>query len=480
VSITRPVNVVPPAEPPQLGGELLGARPARVALAAGAKLGRYEVLAPLGAGGMAQVWLAEQAGELGFRKLVALKVIGDEHAANPQVRKMFLDEARIASRIRHANVVDVLDLGEHGEKIFLAMEFVEGASLGAVLVAHGPLAAAVTARVMLDTLNGLHAAHELRDDDGVELGLVHRDVSPQNVLVGVDGVAKIADFGIAKALGRVSEVTQVGHWKGKIRYVAPEQLDGMPATRSTDIFSTGVVMWEALTGKALFKSSDRMIRDDPAPDPREIVREVPGPIAAVVMKALAQRPGERFHTALEMAEALEEAARRAGTLASHREIAEIVKGSMGEALASLREVMRARRRGEPLPEYVAPRSGLESEVAPARPSAHHARRMLGASVVVGFCLAVVTGVVVARTGGEPEATPAPVAPPPAAATEEPASAAPNATVVDTTPQPKTLNDDLSPRPASRPIRKVPKPASKGAPRPHSSTGDRPTFDNPYE
>jgi serine/threonine-protein kinase len=473
------VNVAPPEAQLELGGDAL-ASPAGLVLAAGARLGRYELLAPLGAGGMAQVWLAEQAGELGFRKLVALKVISDCHAANAQVRKMFLEEARIASRLRHANVVDVLDLGEQKDKIFLAMEFVEGASLGAVLCARGALTSDVAARVIVDTLYGLHAAHELRDDDGVELGLVHRDVSPQNVLLGVDGVAKIADFGIAKALGRVTEVTQVGQWKGKIRYVAPEQLDGLPATRATDIFSTGVILWEALTARALFKSTSRIVTESVVPDPRTVVRDLPAPIAQVVMRALATRAADRYRSALEMAEALEAAARRAGKLASHPEVAEIVKRSMGEALASLRELMRARRRGEPLPEYAAPDAGIASGTsATVRPAMPEPRRTLVGAIVVGLCLAVVTAVVVARTdeGTAEKALPV-VAAPPATA---PAAAAATVEVPSIAPADPVMSAEPG-RPAFRPPRwpRLQKAAPRPAPKTHASTGDRPTFDNPYE
>ena len=215
------------------------------------KLGRYELLHPIASGGMAQVWAAEQTGDLGFRKLIALKTIRPDFAFDPTFRAMFLDEAQLASRIRHANVVEVLDLGVEGPTIFQAMTFVEGAPLSAWLNRAGsnrlPLGAGL--RITIDMFHGLHAAHELCDDEGKALGLVHRDVSPQNVLIGIDGIAKLADFGIAKAFGRQAEETTYGDVKGKLGYVAPELLDGYPATPQSDLFSAGVVLWEILTGR---------------------------------------------------------------------------------------------------------------------------------------------------------------------------------------------------------------------------------------
>jgi serine/threonine-protein kinase len=301
---------------------------------------------------MAQVWAAEQLGDLGFRKLIALKTIRPEFAFDAAFRSMFLDEARLASRIRHANVVEVLDLGVEGHIVFQAMTFIEGAPLSGWLNKAGasrlPLGAGV--RIAIDMLRGLHAAHELCDDEGNLLGLVHRDVSPQNVLVGMDGVAKLADFGIAKAFGRSTEETTYGDVKGKLGYVAPELLDGYPATPQSDLFSAGVVLWEILTGRRLFKiragedTMDARKRMN-SYDPREIVPELSERLASIAMTALERDPYARFRSSLEMADALEEAVRDENLDATHRHVAAALAIDLGPTIHELRDTIRAARRG---------------------------------------------------------------------------------------------------------------------------------------
>ncbi|HEX3344281.1 MAG TPA: serine/threonine-protein kinase, partial [Polyangiaceae bacterium] len=227
----------------------------------GMRLGRYELLTLLASGGMAQVFIARLAGQHGFERLVALKTMRPEHAESDAFRRMFLDEAQLAARIRHVNVVEVLDLGDEQGIVYQAMTLVEGDSVAALLRRRRQLGArglphGVAARIVADVLSGLHAAHELTDADGRALHIVHRDVSPQNVLVSVDGIAKIADFGIAKARLRLADETDAGQIKGKFAYMAPEQLERRTTDRRADVFSTGVMLWEALTGKRLFGGID--------------------------------------------------------------------------------------------------------------------------------------------------------------------------------------------------------------------------------
>jgi eukaryotic-like serine/threonine-protein kinase len=453
----------------------------------GSRLGRYELLASLGAGGMGQVWLAEQSGDVGFRKLVALKVILPEQAGSGSVRRMFLDEASIASRIRHANVVEVLDLGEQGERLYQAMTFIEGASLGALLRARGAAPSGVAVRVLVDALRGLHAAHELRDDDGVRLNLVHRDVSPQNILIGLDGVAKIADFGVAKALGRLTETTQAGRWKGKLRYVAPEQLDGKPATIHGDIFSAGVVLWEALTGIALFSTADRFEKETRARNAREVAPNVPMPLAAVAARALELSPAARFATAHEMADALEAAAREAGCAANHSDVAALVEASMAPSLAAYRDVVRARRRGEPLPVARLPHGTLPSAALTGLAlQAKRAWPRLAVMALVGFVAATSAGGVVLGSR-----SPRPSAPPIAIALAPPAAALPAPVRPQEPPVadiPHLDSPTLLPRvrePRDRPQaastwRKKERPAAgKPVPAHGAPSPARPTFDNPY-
>ena len=330
-----------------------------VRLEAGVRLGRYELLCPIAEGGMAQVWAAEQTGDLGFRKLVALKTIRPDFAYHASFRAMFLDEAQLASRIRHGNVVEVLDLGVDGDIVFQAMALIDGVAASEWMRhAKGPLPVGVAVRVAIDMLHGLHAAHTLKDDEGELLGLVHRDVSPQNVLVGSDGIAKLADFGIAKAFGRMTEETVAGDVKGKVAYVAPEQLRGLPAAPQSDLYAAGVVFWELLTGQRLFNcpgKTSQERRKMTARDPRTVHPSLPAPICDILMRALLEEPFERYDTSLEMADALEEAARRAGLNASHRAVATAIESNLGPRMEATRERLRQARK----------RAGMQLTPAPA-------------------------------------------------------------------------------------------------------------------
>jgi serine/threonine protein kinase len=317
----------------------------------GMRLGRYELLVPLASGGMAQVWVARLAGEHGFARLVAVKTMRPEHADSDAFRRMFLDEARLAARIAHTNVVEVLDLGEEGEGIvYLAMTLVEGDSVAGLLKLRRKVGArglphGIAARVIGDVLAGLHAAHELKDEEGRPLHLVHRDVSPHNVLVGIDGISKIADFGVAKARSRLADETEAGQVKGKFAYMAPEQLERRPVDRRSDVFSAGVVLWEALTGEKLFAGIDLIdtiakVRETKIPDARDVAPDVPGAIAEVTAKALERDASRRFASAAEMADALERAARACGAVASAKEVGALVADLCGEEIERRREAVR--------------------------------------------------------------------------------------------------------------------------------------------
>ena len=221
--------------------------------------GRYELLGSIASGGMASVHLARVTGEAGFERFVAVKRMLPTLESDDAFVAMFLDEARLAAQIRHPNVVGVLDLDRHEAEPFLVMEFVDGPSLNAVLKGlrsrNEALPLEIALRVTLDVLAGLHAAHELHDAAGHPLGLVHRDVSPANVLVGRDGVARLTDFGVARAEARLAR-TEVGELKGKIPYMAPEQLRGAVADRRADVYAVGCVLWELLTLRRAFDGVD--------------------------------------------------------------------------------------------------------------------------------------------------------------------------------------------------------------------------------
>ena len=282
-------------------------------------VGRYQLCFELASGGMAKVFLARIEGVAGFEKLVALKLIHRHLADQEDFVEMFLDEARIASRITHPNVCTVFDFGRAGSDYYLAMEFLMGEPLSRVMraaVAEDDLVGsrrwtAILLRVMSDVCEGLHAAHELRNERGELLNVVHRDVSPHNLFVGYDGGVKIVDFGIASATDRL-HTTQVGTVKGRHTYMAPEQALGRKLDRRADVWSVGVVLFESLAGKRLFKRSTEAatlsaLVSDPIPRLSEVWPDVPPDVEAVIMKALSREPDERFATAREMGRALEHA-----------------------------------------------------------------------------------------------------------------------------------------------------------------------------
>jgi hypothetical protein len=362
-------------EPPLPGRRRPEVEPRR-----GMRLGRYELLAPLASGGMAQVWIARLAGEHGFERLVAIKTMRPEHSQNEAFRRMFLDEARLAARIAHANVVEVLDLGEDQGVVYQAMPLVEGDSIAGLLVRRKQLGSrglppGVAARLIADALCGLHRAHQLVDEDGRSLNLVHRDVSPQNVLVGVDGVAKIADFGVAKARLRLADETEAGQVKGKFAYMAPEQLERRTVDRRADVFSVGVVLWESLTGKRLFGGIDLLdtiakVREAPIPDPRTRQPAIPEALAEATMRALSRDPSLRFETAAAMSAAVEDAARDGGVMTTARELGVLVADLCREELERRRDAVRdaarvVTRAGLPPPGLVLPGDPSALPAAPA-------------------------------------------------------------------------------------------------------------------
>lgn len=267
----------------------------------------YQVLASLSSGGMGKVFLARRHGAHGFEKLVALKTILPDLREADEVRAMFLDEARLMARFDHPALTHVLDFGEQGTTLYLVMEYVAGVSLSAVAKRKPP--PHVAAQAMLQVCRGLHAAHELRDAGGTPLGVVHRDVSPQNVMLTFDGHIKIFDFGIALMRGRRTPVTEYGQVKGKPAYMAPEQLKGEPIDRRTDVFAAGIVLHELLTGRRLF-TGDSVYAVALAIDqqkicaPSSIASQVSTQLDAVVLRALQKNPRQRFASARHMADAL--------------------------------------------------------------------------------------------------------------------------------------------------------------------------------
>jgi serine/threonine protein kinase len=318
------------------------------------RVGRYELLFPLGAGGMAEVFAARISGEAGFQKLVALKRMYPNMTASEELTAMFLDESRIAAAISSPHVVSTLDLGRADDgSLFLVMELINGVSLSYAckrLQEGFEPPARITALLiefMAQAADGLHDAHEARTPEGTPLGIVHRDVSPQNILLGVDGRARLSDFGVARAVLRTAE-TSTGQLKGKYAYFSPEQAQGNRLGRRSDVFSLGIVAWEALTGNRLFKDGvddnplkilNRVLAD-PIPNVCDINPEIPRSVGQAIAEALQRNPDQRTPTAAAFSLALRSAAQEHYSLPNTRELADFVSVVGAPALSLMQENLR--------------------------------------------------------------------------------------------------------------------------------------------
>jgi serine/threonine protein kinase len=341
-------------------------------LTAGQQVDRYELVAPIGEGGMAQVWVARQHGKHGFQKLFALKAIHHRFADDPAFRAMFLDEARIASAIEHPNVAQVFDLGEKDNVLYLVMEYVDGDSLSAILSAlakrrgekTATLPPAIALRIVADALAGVDAAHRLKGAAGDLRGVVHRDISPSNILVSVRGDVKVIDFGIAHARDRASADTGAGSLKGKINYMAPEQALKEPLGPFTDVFGAGATLYRLLSGRSPYDGGSEtgtlallMSRAAPAP----LGDHVSPLVSAIVARATAPDPGDRYASAREMAKAIEAA------IVEERYVADLaswVQGNLSDRARARRDQLAQKKQSEPPP---APDLALaETEEMPAR------------------------------------------------------------------------------------------------------------------
>jgi len=313
------------------------------------RVDRYELIGEIASGGMATVFLARLTGVGGFQRFVAIKRLHPHLAGEKEFVEMFLDEARLAAGIHHSNVVSILEVGASPLGYYLVMEYVEGDTLARLLArAAGKgqrLPTPIALRIVVDTLFGLHGAHELRDDKGKILDLVHRDVSPQNVLVGIDGMARITDFGVARATSRLTS-TRVGQLKGKIAYMAPEQAQGETLDRRADVFSAGILVWETLAAKRLFKAENEAatlsrVMNEPIPDLTRVAPHLSRELSAVVKHALARDRNQRFPTAQHFAEAIEAAASHRDGIAPAQHVAQFVKDMIGQEIEQQREAVRA-------------------------------------------------------------------------------------------------------------------------------------------
>ena len=299
-------------------------------------VGRYAMYGEIASGGMATVHFGRLVGPAGFARPVAIKRLRPQYAADPDFVRMFLDEARMAARIAHPNVVPTLDVVDTEGEVFLVMEYVRGATLSHLVRAAKERGEAVppivSVGIVSAILQGLHAAHEATSDLGERLEIVHRDVSPQNVLIGVDGVTRLLDFGIAKASGRL-QTTRDGTLKGKLSYMAPEQVQNEPISPRTDLYAAAVILWELLTGQRLLYADSEVgtitrVLSAPVARPSSIVAGVAPSLDAFAVRGLQRDPLRRFGSAREMAAELDACI----GVASTADIGAWVERTVGDAL----------------------------------------------------------------------------------------------------------------------------------------------------
>lgn len=421
---------------------------------------RYKALGSIASGGMGNVVLAHRKDGSGSARPVAIKQLHAHLVHDPQMVAMFIDEARITARLDHPNVVGVQDVEMVGEHLVIVMDYVEGVSLKELLDAlrarGATLPIGVARRILVDALAGLHAAHELHDDAGRPLGLVHRDVSPHNLLVATDGVTRVTDFGVAMATGRLAS-TQADGVKGKLQYLSPEQIYRRSVDRRADVFAAGIVLWECLTGRKLFWGASEgetlaaVLREPIAP-PSTHRPDVPLDLDETCLRALERDPSRRFASADALARALAE-----GPLAAREEVAALVESLASSVLASHRAMLAAAGPDsngafahvvEGAPSTPA---ALARDARTTTPRGRHAGLTLAAgALVVGSLVGgglVWVGRPAAATSTAAEVAPFPSASPepaPAATASSPPSA--EATSAATSPAASAVAERSAPRP----------------------------------
>ncbi len=321
------------------------------------RFGRYEALFRIGIGGMAEVYAARIVGEAGFEKLVAVKRMLPHLSHDDRFLQMFLDEARLAANVQSPHVAQTFDLGRaNDDSLYLVMELVVGVNLTHILVyLHEQMQFIdpfLGAEIIAQAAQGLDDAHEARTPAGQELRMVHRDVSPQNIMVGVDGRARVTDFGIAKAIHLRTTETQAGEKKGKYSYFSPEQAFGKPVDRRSDVFALGVVAWEFLLGRRLFPGTPleamEAIRDKPIPVPHELRPELGEELSQVILDALVRDPEKRIQSCLQFSRRIRKALNKLDEPPSPRDIGNFVEQSGGQWLLQMRDAIASAARGKGL------------------------------------------------------------------------------------------------------------------------------------
>jgi serine/threonine-protein kinase len=412
----------------------------------------YRLVCNIAKGGMGQVELVVRA-DADFARLYARKRLLQSLVDDEQSRAMFRDEARIAGMLRHPNVVGVYDVGEDDEGLYLLMDYVEGVPLNTLISqarrVGEPIPVQAAVHVLKQTVEGLHAAHELRELDGKPLELVHRDVSPSNILVDLHGVVRVADFGIARAVGRRTK-TSTGLLKGKVGYMAPELLRFMKPDRRADLYSVGVVLYEILSGKRLYPGDEvsevaRRILDEPAPDLGGERNDVPDGLVELGFELLAKEPSLRPATARDVAQRLDEVMQELLLMEEPLDFEGWVRERIDERqIVARREKAEAIRgailRGEPLPDSEA---GTETTVIPRASSGSGRGLWLAVAAVLLVGLGSALGFALSRTDGigEEEAVGAPTAASPPEGVEDEGPDGDPVDAVPPTPAPASEEDE---------------------------------------
>jgi len=485
---------------------------AGASLRSGDELGSYQLLLPIGAGGMGRVWVAREAGEPALSRLVAIKTALAEEGASEGFYKVLFDEARIASLVQHPNVCVIHGAEKSRGVVYLVMDYSDGGSLREILdvLPDHRLDIHVAVRVVSRVCAGLHAAHELIGEDGEPLHVVHRDVSPQNVLIATSGQVRITDFGVAKARGQLHAPTQTGEVKGKLSYMAPEQVTTKDVDRRADVFALGCVLYEATVGERPFSGGDALatlyqLLEQPLVPPSAKRPDYPPELEKIVLKAMERDRESRFATAEDLARALERFLVSEKARVSDLRIAEIVKTTLAAPIAKRAadianaiEAIAARHDAKTVVPAPVADSGEEetavgdaaAELALSKAAALAAPTLSGTAIpgfqprrgprvvaLVGAAALLVTGgVVLLRSGDDappapavPAATQPVVAPPAPVASPPPVDPAPTPVASAATPAPLTSETESArpfrpstkKPPAPRPVASVAKPVETG-------------------
>jgi len=429
---------------------------------------------------MAVVHFGRQTGIVGFSRVVAIKRMHAQYAGSSEFVAAFLDEARLASRVQHPNVLPVLDVVRDGDELFIVMEYVNGEALSELLRASRDSGERVPARVataiLIDVLHGLHAAHEAKSEKGAPLGIVHRDVSPHNVMVGVDGAARVLDFGVARAAGRL-QTTRAGQVKGKVAYMSPEQVLANEVTRQSDVYSAGVVLWETLSGRRLFhkESAGGVLYDileGPIDPPSKHRADVPPALDAIAMRALERNVRVRWSTARDFALALERETEHATSSEVGAWVEKVAHAALEKRRAEVEEIERISL-VDPIPVrsiagdvtetdagVVAAPQGVRatSAVAGARSEAAGRGPARAIAIAAGAIALAAIGVYAFLARASKEAPSSTSPPPPAVTSSSPAAAAPSA-IVAAAPVSASTAPPLPPTPPIVTAARVPPRAS---------------------